>query len=142
MRPAETFKLGRLGIEPTPTQHNDPSGTGFRFHTPHGILAYTSDTEMKPDIVSAHRGARVLIMSVTRPRNAGIPHHMASEDAVKFLSEVKPELAILTHMGMKFINADPHVQAAWIEDQSGVKTVPAHDGMLVGLEQEISIRKF
>jgi phosphoribosyl 1,2-cyclic phosphodiesterase len=142
MRPAEIIKIGSLGVEATVTRHNDPTGIGFRFHTPHGIVSYTSDTELNPEIIKVHRGARVAILSVTRPLHARIPHHMSTEDAAEFLTEVKPEVAILTHMGMKFLKSNPAVQARWIEEKSGVRTLPGIDGMSVSVENEVEINHF
>lgn len=126
-----------MRIEVTPTFHSDPSGVGFRFHTTGGIVGYVGDTELHERLIGAHRGSRVLIVNLTRPLGAKVPKHLATEDAAALVSEVRPEMALLTHFGMKLVHDGPERQAGYIEETSGVRTVPADDLMTVQVGEAI-----
>ncbi|RLF47504.1 MAG: MBL fold metallo-hydrolase, partial [Thermoplasmata archaeon] len=54
--------------------------------------------------------------------------------------KVNPELAILTHMGLKVLS-NATQQANWINQQTGVPTIAAFDGMRVYMEDKIEIKK-
>ncbi|MEM4308213.1 MAG: MBL fold metallo-hydrolase [Thermoplasmata archaeon] len=129
------IKLGELVVTPAPTIHSDPTTVGLKFSTSSGVIAYVADTEFSKEIAGAYRNARVLILPVTRPRAAKIPYHLTTDDASEFASIVKPELCILTHFGLKMIEADPEAEARWIEQQTGVKCIAASDGMKIEIDE-------
>jgi phosphoribosyl 1,2-cyclic phosphodiesterase len=131
---------GWYKIEATPTQHSDLTAIGFKLHLNGGIVSYTGDTEYFEGLASAHKDARVLIICLTRPLNGKIPHHLCTEEAAELVKEVKPELAILTHMGIEVLNKAAE-QATWIAEHSGVYTIAARDGMSLYLEEKIEVKK-
>ena len=133
------MKVGKMVVEATPTFHSDPTGIGLKLWTDEGIVSYTSDTELREEIIHAHRNARVLIMSVTRPLEARIPHHLTTEDAAALVSEIQPELAIMTHLGIKFLRSKPRQQAEWIKNKTGIPTIAARDGMSINVGPDIDV---
>lgn len=139
--PNEDFSIDGIKIVTIPTIHTDPSGIGFKIHTENGIITYTGDTSISDDIIDSYRGSRILIMALTTPIGIKLPHHLSPEDAVLVLKEVKPEKALLTHFGLRALKSGPESIAQWIEEQSGVKTVAAEDGMKVAVEKKIEIVK-
>lgn len=141
LHPGEKAKLGELEIEGTPSKHSDPTTVGFKIHSKEGIISYVSDTEFFEELIEVYRGTRLLIVCMVRPLNAPIPFHLSTETAERLVEGVKPEMAVLTHMGMKLLRENPWAQARWITDRSGVKTIPAHDGMSVILTEKIKIEK-
>ncbi|MGC8913397.1 MAG: MBL fold metallo-hydrolase [Thermoplasmata archaeon] len=126
-----SVKVGELVISPQLSLHSDPTTIGLKITTNNGIISYVADTEFSPEIASAHKGARVLILPVTRPRNAKIPYHLSTEDALEFVKIVKPELCIFTHFGLKMIDARPEMEARWVEEQTGIKCIAAVDEMKI-----------
>ena len=124
----------------TPALHSDPTTVGFKLMLDSGTISYTSDTQLFDELIKAHRGARLLIVCLTRPLNGKIPFHMSTEDAAELISQVKPEIAILTHMGLKVLS-DATKQANWITQKTGVPTIAAFDGMRVYMEDKIEIKK-
>jgi len=78
----------------------------------------------------------VLIACVTRPLGQRIPHHLSTEDAGYLIEKTKPELAVITHFGMRVIQENPETQAKWIEERSGVKTIAARDFMMLELKKD------
>jgi phosphoribosyl 1,2-cyclic phosphodiesterase len=131
---------GWYKIEATPTQHSDPTTIGFKLHLNGGIISYTSDTDFFPDLAKAHKGCRLLILCLTRPLHGKIPFHLCTEEAVDLVKEIKPELVVLTHMGMEVIPRAAE-QATWIADKTGISTIAGKDGMSLYLEEKIEVRK-
>ncbi len=124
----------------TPALHSDPATIGFQLALESGKVSYTSDTQLFDGLIEAHKGARLLIVCLTRPLNGKIPFHMSTEDAAELIKGVKPELAILTHMGLKVIQ-DATKQANWVSEATGIPTIAAIDGMRIYLEDKIEIKK-
>ncbi|MDD1767587.1 MAG: MBL fold metallo-hydrolase [Methanomassiliicoccales archaeon] len=129
-----------LSIEATPTRHSDPTGIGFKLHTRDDTISYVGDSELGPDIIEAHKGSRVLIICLTRPIGSRIPYHMCTEDAAILVEKTLPEVAILTHFGMKLLHEGAEKQSAYIEKQSGVRTIAATDLMTVNLGKTMRFR--
>jgi ribonuclease BN (tRNA processing enzyme) len=100
------------------------------------VVSYVSDTQLVEQVIKAHRNSRILIACVTRPLGQRIPHHLSTEDAGYLIEKIKPELAIITHFGMRVIQENPETQAKWIEDRCGVKTIAARDFMTLELKKD------
>jgi len=127
----DTLDIGGVKVRATPANHSDPSTVGFLLKTSQGDVGYVADTALSHDVIRANMGARVLVVPMTRPRGARIPHHLCTEDAAELIAGVDPELAVLNHLGMKVINGSPEDEAKWITDEIGVRTVAGRDGMMV-----------
>src|SRR5512136_650707 len=136
MQPFTKVSLKPLEIAATPSAHSDTSSVGFRILTANGMISYVSDTQLVEQVIKAHRNSRLLIASVTRPLGQRIPHHLSTEDAGYLIEKIKPELAVITHFGMRVIQENPETQAKWIEDRSGVRTVAARDFMTLELKKD------
>lgn len=138
-KPKENFSIGEVKITATPTIHTDPSGVGFKIQTKHGIITYTSDTSIDDNIVDSYTDSRLLILALTTPIGIKLHHHLSPEDAVSILKKVQPEKALLTHFGLRAINAGPELIAEWIQKRSSVETIAAKDGMKVEIGDKIEI---
>lgn len=136
MQPFNKISLKPLEISATPSAHSDTSSIGFRIQTTAGVVSYVSDTQLVEQVIKAHRNSRILIACVTRPLGQRIPHHLSTEDAGYLIEKIKPELAIITHFGMRVIQENPETQAKWIEDRCGVKTIAARDFMTLELKKD------
>ncbi len=124
----ESEKMDVCNIKATPTRHGDPLGIGFQIDYKGFKISYTSDTSYFTKLPEAHKGAHILIGSVLRPGGKSIKGHMSSNSFIELIEEVKPKLAIMTHMGLKMTNNHIH-EAKRITKASGVKTLAAFDGM-------------
>ena len=140
--PGSSMSVQGMQVDFTPTLHTDPSGVGMVFHTREGRISYVGDTHMRQDIVDAHHGCRVLMLSVTRPSNARVRCHLCTEDAMDFVEAVRPEVAVLTHMGVRMVQAGPEKEAAKISQETGVRTVAAQDLMLMRIGKRITFSKY
>ena len=136
LQPFTKVSLKPIEISATPSAHSDTSSVGFKILTSGGMVSYVSDTTLVEQVIKAHRNSRIVIACVTRPLGQRIPHHMSTEDAGYLIEKVKPELAVITHFGMRVIQENPETQAKWIEERSGVKTIAARDFMTLELKKE------
>jgi len=134
IRPGDTIEVNDVRIKATKTYHSDPTTVGLKFSSIDGVISMTGDTALSEDVYKEHLNCDVLVLSVTRPLQSRIPWHLSTEDAAEIAEMVKPKLAVLTHLGMKFVGADPEMQASWVEKKSGIKTVSAWDGMELTLK--------
>ena len=135
----DRFSIGKVRVVATPTEHNDPLGVGFRFLTSGGVISYVSDTEIHQDVVDAHQGARVLILNLTRPLGSKVPRHLTTEEAAEMVRSVRPEIAVLTHFGMKIILDGVEEQAKHIESITDVRTVAAEDLMRLSVGKRLRL---
>jgi len=126
----------RVGINEVEVQalrcrHSDPHTIGFKFFTPKFTLSYLADTTYSLDLVEQYKGSNILILNVTNPKKSDSNDHLNCEDAAKIIKEVKPRLAIITHFGIKMLEADPLYTVREIQKQTGVQTIAAKDGMII-----------
>lgn len=131
-------KTGEFSIEPIKTVHDEPTCFGFKLHLDGKIIGYTSDTEFYPEMPNNYSGCDFLILNCLRPVEDGIPDHLKTEDVIKILKTAKPKIAILTHMGEKFLKSNPETQAELISNKTGVKCIAAKDGMKINQNFNIS----
>jgi ribonuclease BN (tRNA processing enzyme) len=130
----KTIDFKTLRITGTKTEHDDPECIGFLIRGKE-TLGYTSDTEYFEGLSKEFEGSDYLILNVLQPRGRTWKGHMNSEDAAKLVKEVKPKVAIIQHFGMIMLRANPFKEARWIEEQTGVKTIAARDGMRLDFEE-------
>ena len=134
----EEHRSDKLRITATKTVHGDPKAVGFKISCPDLTVSYTSDTEYTPDLHLDHKGADVLIASIIRSGSERIRGHMSVDDFITLINEVKPKLAIMTHLGMKFIMESPEREAQRVTKETGVKTLAARDGMKIELDDLVT----
>jgi phosphoribosyl 1,2-cyclic phosphodiesterase len=137
--PGDHFKVDGLAGRATYSKHSDETTVGFRFTTGEGVIGYIADTQLEEDLIKAHRGSRLLVVPATRPRGKRIRWHLCADDVVTLLSALRPEVAVLNHLGLKMIRAGPGEEAAWIEKATGVRTIAALDGMTVRMADQIEV---
>jgi ribonuclease BN (tRNA processing enzyme) len=131
--PKKKFMLGELEIVCLPTANHEDA-VGFRFNSKHGTIVCSSDTAYSKDLAENYMGAKVLILNTIVPSSKEIATHLNTRTAAMIVKEVKPELAVTQHFGMTMLNSDPVKEAKLIEDETGVRTVAARDGMTIDLD--------
>ncbi|MBQ8017143.1 MAG: MBL fold metallo-hydrolase [Methanobrevibacter sp.] len=129
LKPGEVQQLNNTKIKGTATSHGDPTGVGFQIDYRGFKLSYTADTAYFDGLADYHKGADILIASVLRPGNRSINGHMCSKNFIDLINEVKPQVAVMTHLGLKMISSNPVTEAKKISKKTGVKTIAAYDGL-------------
>ena len=139
--PGVKFQVGDVNVSVTEARHTDPDAIGFRFETKQfGDFAYTSDTEYFDGISKYYEDVRLLLLCVMRPAGKPWKGHMTTNDAIKIVEATRPEQAILTHLGMQMIFKGPANEAKLIQEKTGVPTVAATDGMVIGFGETINVQ--
>ncbi len=95
-------------------------------------VSYIADTRYFPELAEHYR-ADVVIMNVVRPTPSNLDHLHAPE-AEELVKAIRPKLAVLSHFGMKMLQAKPWIIAREMSERTGCKVVAASDGMLIDLE--------
>ncbi|MBX5326858.1 MAG: MBL fold metallo-hydrolase [Candidatus Bathyarchaeia archaeon] len=140
--PNTVFQINQMTITTTKAQHTDPDAVGYRFKTAEfGEFAYTSDTEYYANIGEQYKNARLLILCVMRPGGKPWTGHMTTDDAIKIIKETKPEIAVITHFGMRMILEGPTKEAKRITQECGIPVIAAVDGMRVVFGEQIRTEK-
>jgi len=138
-RAGTKFDVNDMEVQATRAQHSDPDAVGFRFRTrDYGDFAYTSDSEYFDGIEKPYEGVRLLLLCVLRPSGKPWKGHMTTDDALRIVEAVKPEMAMTTHFGMEMIFR-AKAEAEIIEKRTGIPTKPAVDGMRVAFGEEIQL---
>jgi phosphoribosyl 1,2-cyclic phosphodiesterase len=130
----DKVKINETTITATKIKHDVEDCIGIRIEGPDVSLGYTSDTAYFKELHQEFKDIAVLVINVLRPGSDKWKTHMCTDDAIKLIDEVKPELAIITHFGQKMINANPLLEAREIQKRTGVRTIAADDGVEVNLE--------
>jgi len=136
------FAVGDINIKVCRAVHADPDTVGFRFETKDfGDFAYMPDSKYFEGVHDFFGGVRLIILSVLRPSGEPWKGHMTSDDAVKIIRDIHPEMAVVTHFEMQMIFKGPDREAELIERRTGISTRAATDGMRMTLDKEIHIGK-
>lgn len=142
VKPGVNFRVGKTKIVTTEARHTDPEAVGFRFEIPEvGSIGYTADTEYFEGIEKQYRDVRILILSVMRPLGSPWAGHMTPKEAVKLVDDVKPEIAVATHFGMKMLFSGPNYEVKLIEEKTGVPSIAAFDRMKLRVGERITVGK-
>ena len=138
MRPGVEFSVNDLGFTATEARHSDPATVGLLIRTPSlGSVGYTSDTGYFEELGSIYRGARLLVLCVMWPRAQHLEKHLSTDEAEKILRDARPGCAVITHFGVRMLNAGPEKEAAHLQEATGVPVVAAVDGLKVALGGQI-----
>jgi len=141
LRRGSAFEVDDLRFWAVEARHSDSDTVGLGVEVPDvGIVGYTSDTAPFEGLGEAYRGCRLLILCVLRPRGKPLRYHLCVDDALRILEEVRPGCGVLTHFGMSMLNTGPEGEAAYLEEETGVPTVSARDGMQIILGEGIEVR--
>ena len=120
----------------TKADHSDPCNVGFMFHTENGILSYVSDTAYSDEIADQYKGTRVLLLPITTPDDKRIRYHMCTEDAMRFVERIRPELTIFVHLGIVILKYGADAQAKKTQDVTGCKVIAGRDLMRIRLGKD------
>lgn len=120
----------------TPVRHNHPVETyGLKFSFPYGKVFLIADTAFFPGLIQHYRGADILILNVAifKILEQGKVFHLDFGQAREIIEEIKPQMAVLTHFGMTMLHKKPHLLAAALQEELGIKIIAAGDGLKLSL---------
>ncbi len=133
------FNVGDIAFTATEARHSDPNSVGLTMETEVGTIGYTSDTGYFKGVSEQYTGNRLLILCTMWPRDNAIHIHLNTDDALRIIQEAKPKACILTHFGMRMLNAGPEGEAEYLAKETGIPIVPAVDGMKAVVSHEVTL---
>lgn len=137
----QELEICGIGTRITKADHSDPCNVGFMFHTENGIFSYVSDTAYSEEIADQYSGTRVLFLPITTPDDKRINYHMCTEDAIRFIERVRPELTVFIHLGIVILKHDADAQANMAERITGHRTIAGKDLMRITLGKDITVKE-
>lgn len=137
LKEGKSYKLGAIEFE-TPLKHihGQVETYGINFKTKDYTISYITDTKFFVELMDAYQGD-ILILNVVRDKPSEIDH-LCIPEAIEIIKHIKPELAILTHFGMRLLHAKPWLVAETITKETKIKTIAATDGLKIELEKIIA----
>lgn len=138
----DRYELGKTVME-FPVKHEHTVDTfGVKFATDKYKLSYIVDTNYFEGLLEAYSGCDILMMNLVFNEHRGPRFkHLCFDDAVKLIDGIQPKLAIITHFGVTVWQAQPWTLAEKLEQQTGVKTIAARDGMKFELDSGEVVEK-
>ncbi|MFP3949468.1 MAG: MBL fold metallo-hydrolase [Candidatus Micrarchaeia archaeon] len=133
--PGQSFAFEDGKFTFTKAVHDTFPAFGFVLEMDRKRIGYTGDTEYFEGMDKLFEGCDLLILNVMKPETDRYHGHLTAEDASKLIGRVQPKLAVLTHMGMKMQAYPPEKKAKEIEEETGVKTIAATDGMKISSDR-------
>ncbi len=120
----------------TPLAHDHGVETyGYRLSAPGLVAGHVVDTYWMDALAEAYAGVDLLVVNATREKGRDRRYlHLGADDAERLVREIRPRLAVLTHLGMQLVRAGPERIALGISERTGVPTVAARDGWLLALD--------
>jgi ribonuclease BN (tRNA processing enzyme) len=134
-KPGESFQFEGGKFTFTKAVHDTFPAFGFVLEMGGKRIGHTGDTEYYGGMDAVFEGCDLLILNVMKPYGDKYHGHLTAEDASRLIGRVQPKLAIITHMGMKMQFYPPEKKAKEIEEETGVRTIAATDGMRVSSDQ-------
>ena len=74
------------------------------------------------------------------PRGDRLNIHLNTDDALKLIMEAQPKVCLMTHFGMRMLNADPEKEAEYLTSETGIPVYAAADGLQVSLGDKIILQ--
>ena len=140
LEPGTAFEVGAVSFTAIEARHSDPGTVGLRLEAGGvGAVGYTSDTGYFPELGDLYGGVRLLIMCAMRPRGHPLHLHLSTDEALKIVERARPGCVVLTHFGMRMLDAGPEAEASHLEENTGVPAVAARDGMSIALAEAIEV---
>jgi phosphoribosyl 1,2-cyclic phosphodiesterase len=79
----------------------------------------------------------VLVVNVLRYRDGMDVDHLTFDHAREIIAAIRPRVCVMQHFGTKMLEQSPPRLARELQEQLGIRTIAAHDGMLLDVDTEV-----
>jgi len=109
---------------------------GFNFYLSDATVSYITDTKFYPDLLNQYPGDLLLLNVVLLAENPERQiDHLSLDDVKVLLRKTRAKAVVLTHFGMRMLQAKPRELAERLSEETGVKVIAARDGMTLEIDQ-------
>lgn len=127
----QRYSVGDFRFE-TSVRHVHPVETyGITFDMGAKKVGILSDTRAFDGLTRSYRGLDLLIVGVVFVQPRPEIDHLSAEDLSALLPRLAPKKVILTHFGLRMLEARPDSVAAKLSKQLGIPVSAARDGMTI-----------
>jgi len=134
LKQGDKKEVGTIVFEAMDAKHDTEGAIGLKLHAPNCVIGYTADTAFSSRIARQFKGCHVLIANVLRPGDEEYKTHFTTATAEKLVEIARPELLIIQHFGARMLREKPIYAARDIQRHTGVRTIAANDGTVIGLK--------
>jgi phosphoribosyl 1,2-cyclic phosphodiesterase len=107
---------------------------GVNFLLPRCTVSFITDTKFYPELIQEYPG-KVLLLNVVLLTEPSHPiDHLSLKDVETILKESPAEVVVLTHFGLRFLEAGPQRIAERLSQDYGKRVIAAEDGMVIELD--------
>ncbi|MDI6753340.1 MAG: MBL fold metallo-hydrolase [Thermodesulfobacteriota bacterium] len=132
------YSIGNLKFSTAKRHVHSVETYGFNFHLPGLTVSYITDTKFFPDLLSLYAG-ELLIMNVVLLTEPQHPiEHLSIQDVKVILKNCQAKTVVLTHFGMRILQAKPWQVAERLSQETGLKVIAARDGMTLEVDGLVS----
>ncbi len=128
IRTGKTYRVKNISFTcPIRHIHHGAETYGFKIKGKRTTISYIADTKFSSGLIKAYK-ADIIIVNVLRIDPSPL-EHLCLEDFIKLVKGIKPKTAIMTHFGMKMIEAKPWEIASRLSKELKIEIIAAGDGM-------------
>ena len=109
---------------------------GFNFYLSGATVSYITETKFHPDLLAQYPGDLLLLNVVLLAENPERQiDHLSLDDVRNLLRKTLAKTVVLTHFGMRMLQAKPWEMAERLSEETGVKVIAARDGMTLEIDE-------
>ncbi|MCX5908018.1 MAG: MBL fold metallo-hydrolase [Deltaproteobacteria bacterium] len=129
------YSLGNLKFTTAGRHVHSVETYGFNFHLPGFTISYITDTKFYPELISQYPGDLLLLNVVLLTEPSHPIDHLSLNDIGVILKEGRAKVVVLTHFGMRMLQAKPWEIAERLSQETGKKVIAARDGMTLDIDE-------
>jgi len=138
LRENSSYSIGKLKFSTAGRHFHSVETYGFNFYLSGARVSYITDTKFHPDLVTQYPGELLLLNVVLLAENPERQiDHLSLDDVRNLLKKTLAKTVVLTHFGMRMLQAKPWELAERLTDETGKKVIAARDGMTLEIDKAI-----
>jgi phosphoribosyl 1,2-cyclic phosphodiesterase len=130
------YSIGGLKFSTAGRHFHSVETYGFNFYLSAATVSYITDTKFYPHLLTQYPGDLLLLNVVLLTENPERQiDHLSLDDVKVLLKKTRAKAVVLTHFGMRMLQAKPRELAEHLSEETGVKVIAARDGMTLEIDQ-------
>jgi len=130
------YSIGGLKFSTAGRHVHSVETYGFNFYLSDATVSYITDTKFNPHLLTQYPGDLLLLNVVLLTENPERQiDHLSLDDVKVLLKKTRVKAVVLTHFGMRMLQAKPRELAERLSEETGVKVIAARDGMALEIDK-------
>ncbi len=128
MQAGDKIECQTIQIHALPIKNSDPYAMGIKLVTTAFSLGYTAKTKYTAKLREEFQDVEILILELPLLYGSKKEEGLCVEDAELLIRELKPQVAILTALGMEVVKQDLLELTRTLSKKTRIQIIAAHDG--------------